>query len=190
MADVIAAYRTEVSGFWSPRHTLWKDQERLGVLTLGRRGLGPIASGDWRPEKGEVLHFRRDPGILRSQFSLWTEGHEWLGSSLRWSFFRRDVSISTGNKPHRLMPLPTFGRGWRLVAPKTGELARIRPNLLGRGSRIEVYRKVDFELLLFAYFLAAQLGVESLWPAHAPEDGAQELDPPRAGGRTPAAGGR
>lgn len=190
MPEVIAAYRTEVSGFWTPRHTFWRDAEKLGVLAMERRGLGPITSGVWRPEKGEVLHFRRDPGILRSQFSLWTEGHEWLGSSLRWSFLRRDISISTGNKPHRLLPLPTFGRGWRLVAPKTGELARIRPSL-GRGARIEVYRKVDLELLLFAYFLGAQLGLESLWPAHAPEDTGLDATAPRPGsGGAPAADGR
>lgn len=190
MPDVIASYRTEVSGLLRPEHTLWKDTEKLGVLSMSRRGLGPISSGVWRPEKGEVLQFRRDPGILRSQFSLWTEGHEWLGSSLRWNFLRRDIALSTGNKPHRLLPLPTFGRGWRLLAPKTGELARIRPGL-GRGARIEVYRKVDFELLLFGYFLGAQLGLESLWPAHAPEDGALDSSAPRTGsGGTPAPDGR
>jgi 5-methyltetrahydrofolate--homocysteine methyltransferase len=46
----------------------------------------------WRPEKGEVLTFRRDPGLLRSQFSVWTEGHEWLGAALRSHVLRREVA--------------------------------------------------------------------------------------------------
>jgi hypothetical protein len=56
-----------------------------------------------------------------------------------------------------------------MVAPKTGEMARIRPSLLRRSNRIEVFRRVDFELVLFAYFLGWQLHVESLWPGRAVE---------------------
>ncbi|MFO1009700.1 MAG: hypothetical protein U1F29_06500 [Planctomycetota bacterium] len=189
MAEPIATYRTEVSGLWTRRHTVWKDQEKLGVLTVERRGL-VVSVATWRPEKGEVLTFRRDPGILRSQFSLWTEGHEWLGSSLRWSFLRREISLSTGNKPHRVLPLPTFRRGWRLVAPKTGELLRLLPGLLGRSARIEVYRKVDFELLLFAYFLGSMLWTESFWPAHAAEDESDALLGGGNAGRAGAANSR
>jgi hypothetical protein len=186
MPELLATYRTTIRGLWTARHTVFRDGERLGVLTVERRGPGLIARGTWRPEKGEVLHFRRDPGVLRSQFSLWTEGNEWLGSSLRWSFLAREISLSTGSKPYRLLPLPAFRRGWRMVAPKTGELARILPGALGRSSRIEVYRKVDFELLLFAYFLGSQVYAESFWPAHAPEDDAQGL----GGARSASADGR
>jgi len=178
MPELIATYRTEVSGLWNTRHRIRSDAAELGVLTFQRRPTSLVVGGVYRPQTGEVLHFRRDPGILRSQFSLWTEGREWLGSSLRWSVWRREIALSTGNKPYRLLPLPSFGPGWRMVAPKTGELARLRPRLLGRGMTIEVYRKVDFELLMFAYFLASQLYLESLWPAHAPEDAQEELARP------------
>ena len=62
------------------------------------------------------------------------------------------------------MPLPGFGRGWRLYAPKTGEMARILPRGLGRGATIQVFRRVDFELVLFAYLLGSLIWCESVWP--------------------------
>lgn len=183
MADVIATYRTQVSGLWSTRHRIFEvragegDVER-GVLEIRRAPAGWVRGATYRPVQGEVLHFRRDPGLLRSQFSLWTEGREWLGSSMRWHVARREITLSTGNKPYRLLPLPSFRRGWRMVAPKTGELARILPKTLRRDAVIEVYRKLDFELLLFAYFLGSQLYAETVWPAHAPEDAHEALPRP------------
>jgi len=164
MPQAIATYTIRVSGFSNTRHEILGDAGRLGVLSIERNKKGVIVAGRYVPEKGEVLSLRRDPGLLRSQFSLWTEGREWLGSSLRWSFVGREIALSTGTKPYRLLPLPGFRAGWRMVAPKTGEMARIATSILRRGSRIEVYRRVDFELVLFAYFLAWQLRIESLWP--------------------------
>lgn len=164
MSQAIATYTIRVSGFWTTRHEIRSDAGPLGVLTVERNGKGVVVGGKYQPEKGEILLLRRDPGLLRSQFSLWTEGREWLGSSLRWSFVGREIALSTGTKPYRLLPLPGFRTGWRMVAPKTGEMARIATSVLRRGSRIEVFRRVDFELVLFAYFLAWQLRIESLWP--------------------------
>src|SRR5262249_11781101 len=125
MAEVIATYHTRVTGLWNTRHTISTAGEELGVLDIERDKKGMIVRGKYTPKKGEVLHFRRDPGLLRSQFSLWTEGREWLGSSLRWSFLRREIAMATGTKPYRLLPLPGFRRGWSMVAPRTGEMARI-----------------------------------------------------------------
>lgn len=164
MPEVIATYRTRVSGLWNTRHVISGDAGVLGVMTIERNGKGMICRGKYAPEKGEVLFFRREPGLLRSQFSLWTEGREWLGSSLRWSFIQREIVLATGNKPYRIVPIEGFHRGWRMLAPKTGEMARIRPSLLARASTIEVFRRMDFELLLFAYFLGCQIYAESLWP--------------------------
>jgi hypothetical protein len=56
-----------------------------------------------------------------------------------------------------------------MVAPKTGDMARIETSLFRRSSRIEVFRRVDFELVLFAYFLGVQLRLESVWPGRAVE---------------------
>ena len=164
MPQAIATYTTRVRGLWTTRHEIQAETGPLGVLTIERNRKGLVTTGRSRPEKGEVLTLRRDPGLLRSQFSLWTEGREWLGSSLRWSFVGREIALSTGTKPYRLLPLPGFRAGWRMVAPKTGEMARIQTSVLRRGSRIEVFRRVDFELVLFAYFLGWQLRLESLWP--------------------------
>jgi len=164
MAEVIATYETRVSGLWNTRHVISSAGEELGVLAIERNGKGMIVGGTYTPRKGEVLHFRRDPGLLRSQFSLWTEGREWLGSSLRWSFVRREIAMATGNKPYRLLPLAGFRRGWSMVAPKTGEMARIAPHAFRRDSRIEIFRRMDFELVLFAYFLGSQIYAESFWP--------------------------
>jgi hypothetical protein len=164
MPQAIATYTTRVSGLWNTRHAVHGEAGLLGVLSIERNGKGVIVRGSYAPEKGEILVLRRDPGLLRSQFSLWTEGREWLGSSLRWSFVGREIALSTGAKPYRLLPLPSFRPGWRMIAPKTGEMARILPSLLRRKNRIEVFRRVDFELVLFAYFLGWQLHLESIWP--------------------------
>jgi hypothetical protein len=169
MPQAIATYTTRVSGLWSTRHEISGESGPVGVLAIDRNAKGLVVHGTYVPEKGEKLLLRRDPGLLRSQFSLWTEGREWLGSSLRWSFVGREIVLSTGAKPYRLIPLPSFRPGWRLVAPKTGEMARILPSLFRRSARIEVFRRVDFELALFAYFLGWQLHVESLWPGRAVE---------------------
>jgi hypothetical protein len=164
MSEKTTIYTTRVSGIWNTRHTISGPDGEVGALTLRRNGLGMVVGGTYRPVKGEVLEFRRDPGILRSQFSLWTEGKEWLAAALRWGFVQREVNLSTGSKPMRLVPLPGFRRGWRLLAPKTGEMARIVARPLSRACRVEVYRRMDFEVVLFAYFLGSQLLAESAWP--------------------------
>jgi len=178
MPEVIATYTARVSGFWNTRHAISGDRGELGTLALERSRRGVIVRGRYTPHKGEVLSFRRDPGLLRSQFSLWTEGREWLGSSLRWSFLGREIALSTGNRPYRLLPLPGFRRGWRLIAPKTGEMARIAPIPLRRASRLEVCRRIDFELVLFAYFLGWQIYAESLWPGRDDETEQESLSTP------------
>jgi hypothetical protein len=170
MAEPIATYRVRTKGLWTVRHEVSDASGRVGTLTQERNGWGLTVRATWRPEKGEVLTFRRDPGILRSQFSLWTEGHEWLGSSLRSHFLRREIALSTPSKALRLVPLAGLRRGWRLHAPKTGEMARIEPRGLLGGSEVRVRRRVDFELVLFAYFLGRLLYAESIWPGRAALD--------------------
>lgn len=167
-SEATSVYHTRVSGLWNTRHTLTGPEGELGTLALRRNAWGLIVEGRYTPLKGEVLVLRRDPGLLRSQFSLWTEEGEWLGSSLRWSFGRREITISTGNRPVRLLPLPGFRRGWRMVAPKTGEMARILAKPFSRAVRIEVERRMDFELVVFAYALGSQVLPESLWPGPDP----------------------
>jgi len=165
MPEPIKTLRTKVRGRWNPRHTfLDADGNTLGVLAVKRNRWGMVVGAEYRPEKGEVLYLRRDPGLLRAQFSLWTDGKEWLGSSLRWHVGRRQVDVWTGGRPYRVVPRRGFGRGWRVVATKTGEAAEIRVPLVGRGSRIEQFRKMDFELLLFCYFLGSISLGESLLP--------------------------
>jgi len=166
MADPIQTYQTRVSGLWSPRHALLDAAgAELGVLEVRRNRWGMIQSGEYQPEKGEVLFFRRDPGLLRAQFSLWTDGREWLGSSLRWNVVRRQIDLWTGSRPYRIVPRQGFGCGWRLVASKTGVVAQILPRPFRRDSRIEIYRKVDFELVLCSYFLGSIILRESFFPS-------------------------
>lgn len=162
-----ASYSSHVSGFWNTRHEIRDADGVVGTLEIRRNALGIAVFGKYTPTKGEVLELRRDPGILRSQFSLWTDRREWLGSALRWSFVGRVINISTGSKPLRLIPMPGFRRGWRLLAPKTGEMVRIAARPFGRGCEIAVHRRMDFEQVLFAYFLSAQLLSESFWPGPA-----------------------
>lgn len=164
----IQVYDAKVSGLLRPRHVLTSEGAPVGVLEV-RRHHGLIQGAEFRPEKGEVLTIRRDPGLLRSQFSLWTDGREWLGSSLRWTSFAREVAISNGNKPFRLLPVEGWGFGWSLYAPKSGETARILAQPLRGRARLEVYRRLDFPLLLFAYFLGSQILWESLVPGPEPE---------------------
>ena len=165
MPEPIKTLRTKVRGTWSPRHTfLDAEGNTLGVLSVRRNRWGMVTSAEYRPEKGEVLHLRRDPGLLRAQFSLWTDNKEWLGSSLRWHVGRRQIDVWAGGRPYRIVPRRGFGRGWRVVATKTGEAAEVRVPLIGRASTIGQYRKMDFELLLFCYFLGSISLFESLLP--------------------------
>lgn len=177
MVERIATYRARARGLLRSAHEIDGPDGRLGVLHIERNGAGLIVRGRFVPVKGELLTIRREPGILRGQYSLWTDGREWLGSSLRSGFVQREIALSTGSKSFRLLPTASFGRGWRMLAPKTGEMARILPEGLGR-SRIEVYRRVDTEILLFAYFLSAQVSCESWWPARADEGESETIPTP------------
>jgi len=166
MAEPIQIYDTRVSGWWSPRHRILdRDGVELGVLSVRRDRFGIVVAGEFHPEKGEGLFFRRDPGLLRAQFSIWTDGKEWLGSSMRWNVVKRQIDVWTGSRPYRIVPHQGFGSGWRLVASKTGVVAQIRPRPLRRDSRIEVFRKMDFELVLFSYFLGSIILRESFFPS-------------------------
>ena len=157
-------YTTRVSGLWNSRHEVHDENERLGVLEVRRNAFGLVTGGVYTPEKGAVFTISRDPGLRRAQFSMWTEGREWLGSSERRGFLSRVLVLHTGGKPFHLVPLQGFVKGWGLHAPRTGEAARITAGVSGRSSRLEVYKRLEFPLLLFAYFLGAQVYREAVWP--------------------------
>ena len=171
MADIRNLYTARVSGFWNTRHTLSREEEggaqELGTLSV-TRNLLMVTGGTYQPEEGEVLMARREPGLLRSQFSLWTDGREWLGSSLRRTTWKRQIDISSGSTAFRLLPVQGFRPGWSLYAPKTGEACRIVASPSGRSARIEVYRRLDFPLVVFSYFLGYQVYLESWLPGPEP----------------------
>lgn len=165
MSETTETYRTRVSGLWRPEHTLLDGEGRtLGVLRVRRNRVGLVVGADYHPAAGEVLHFRREPGLLRAQFSLWTEGKEWLGSSIRQGFLRRTVELWTSTRPYRLVPRLGLAKGWRMVASKTGLVAELAHPLFGRGATLTVHRKLDFELLLLGYFV----GTLALWESVPP----------------------
>ena len=179
MPEPTAVYTVTKQGHWNSTYTLTLHEQgttgqTAGVLSTRRNAWGMVVAGKYVPTKGEELHFRRDPGLLRSQYSLWTGGREWLGSSLRWSLGRREIVLHTGSKPLKILPLSGLKCGWSLQAPRTGEMARLHGSLLGGKSKIEVFRKVEFELVVFAFFLASQLWLESTWPGPAHAAGAAE----------------
>ena len=186
MADPTGSYAVRISGLWGRVHEVSDASgpapQAIGRLSIHRGRWGVVRTARWSPERGEVLELRRDPGLLRGQFSLWTEAREWLGSSLRWSLLRREIVLHTGSRPLRLVPLPGFRCGWALQAPKTGEMARILVAPLARQGRIEVCRKLDFELVLFAYFLASQVALEGFWPGPPPQPAAEVASPVRPAG--------
>lgn len=185
MSETLATWRIRKRGFWRPVHEVRDESGTLlGCLRVERNGWGLIVRGEYVPEKGERLIMRRDPGLLRAQFSLWTEGGEWLGSSLRWSLFRRQIDLWTGSRPYRLVPVQGFRRGWRIVAARTGASAILctRPGLLGllwprSLTTIEQVRKIDFELLLFAQFLGSLTTLESFWPTALDAEQGQDSAP-------------
>ena len=165
MADPLKTFSTRVSGLWRPRHTILDSEgKKLGCIEVQRNRLGMIVKGTWKPAKGEILNFIRQPGILRAQFACWTEAGEWLGSTIRPGIARRTVEMWTGGKPLRLVPTLEFGRGWRVMGSKSGMVAQINHGLVGRGARIATYRKIDLELLLFAYFIGGLALIESALP--------------------------
>lgn len=167
MSDPTASYQIRAKGFWSPVLHISGPEGDLGVLKVKRNCWGMVVRASYLPTQGEQLEIRRDPGILRSQFSLWSEGREWLGASLRWSFIGRVIDLSTGTRPMRLLPLPGFGSGWALHAPKTGQMAQVH---LGKNAHVDVFRRMDFEVVLFALFLGFLSRIESWWPGPVVED--------------------
>jgi len=175
MATPTQSYTFRVSGLWNTRHEISSADGPVGVLLVRRNGWGRIDECEFRPEKGEILRIRREPGLLRGQFSFWTDAREWLGSSLRPGILRREIQLSTGSKPLRMCASPGFGRGWRISAPRTGEVASIERNALGRGARMDVGRRADLEVLIFAYFLSTLAGWESWLPG--PQSAASQAAP-------------
>jgi hypothetical protein len=160
-------YTTRVRGLWSTRHEIRDENGPVGRLEMRRGPLGLVSEGVYTPEKGAVLTISRDPGLRRAQFSMWSSGREWIGSSERDGFFPRVIKLHTGGKPFHLVPVPGFRKGWGLYAPRTGESASIAASALGRDSRLEVYKRLEFPLLVFAYFLGYQTYCEALWPGPA-----------------------
>ncbi len=175
MPEPITTYRIHRHGLWNVRHEVHDQTGKLGVLVAERRPTGLTQEAVWRPEKGEVLTMRRGPGLLRSQFSIWTENREWLGSSLRSNFLRREILLSTPSKSLRLVPVPGFRRGWRLHAPKTGEMACVVPRGIARTSEVLVYRRLELEIVLLAYLLGSLVYAESFWPGRAADDDLESL---------------
>ena len=165
MAAPKKTYRTSVSGLLKPRHIVTDEEgKEVGVLQVARNRLGLVVGATWNPTKGEVIEIIRDPGLLRAQFACWTEAREWLGSTIRPGFMRRTIEMWTGGKPLRLVPRLEFGRGWRIVGAKSGLVARTEHGLLRRSATITTYRKIDLELLIFAYFI----GGLALWESALP----------------------
>lgn len=175
MREPVKVYTTKVTGLANSRHEIFLDGELQGSLTLKRNPLALVVGGEYKPAKrGGILLFRREPGLLRGQFSLWSEKHEWLGSSVRFHFFNRLTEVSMGGKPYKMLPLPGISRGWSLNAPKTGVSAKCTLGMVDRDATIEVYRRTDYGLLLFAYFLGAQFPMEGVLPGPRPaEEGAK-----------------
>jgi hypothetical protein len=158
------SYEVSITGLWNTEHRLTEGGAEVGRLAMRRNRAGAVVAGRYEPKRGEVLVLSRDPGLLRSQFSMWTERREWLGSSLRSHFVRREIQLHAGSRPLRILPVPGLKAGWQLVAPKTGIMGAIRLAPLRRRARIEIYRRLEFELVVFAYFLGSQIAWESIWP--------------------------
>ena len=111
--------------------------------------------------------------------ALWFAENRDFDARLRWSFFgSREIALSTGNKPYRLLPVTGLRLGWHMYAPKTGEMARITRSLSSRDATIEVYRRVDLELVVFSYFLVSQIWWESFWPGRAVADDLDSIPAP------------
>lgn len=157
-------YEVQRSGFWSSRHEFRENGDALGVLELDRNVLGLVRKGTYRPVKGALLTMERDHGLRRGQFTVWSEGREWIASSERNGFFERVLKLHAGGKPFHLVPLRGFEQGFGIHAPRTGEAARILSPVFAGRTKIEVWKRLDFPLVLFAYFLGVQIRPEALWP--------------------------
>ncbi len=172
MAKDATIYNVKSSGFWNTRHKFSQvtdeGSKEVGTLKIQRKRF-LITDGDWEPVSGEELAMRRDPGLLRSQFSLWTDRREWLGSSLRPNVVSREVEFSTANKPLRLLPVEGLRCGWSLYAPKSGQIMRTMSQPGSSTTKIEVFRRLDFPLVIFGFFIGQQLKLESVLPGPVPE---------------------
>lgn len=165
-------YTIRPQGPFASKFAFERAGEVIGTMTRQRGGLLRLVRNSvYVPVKGETISIDRDPGLLRHQFGAWSQihggqGREWLGSSIRYGLFGREISLHGGNKPFRLVPTKSFGSGWELHAPKTGHVA----TFMKKGGKIEVTleRRVDFYLLLLAFHNIASAWTSSIWPGPDP----------------------
>lgn len=165
-----APYIVRAKGLINPEFTFEREGDVLGTMKRDRK-LGRLMGSVYVPVQGETITVQRDPGLLRNQFSAWSQihggqGREWLGSSINYGLIGREVTLHNGTKPFRLVPTKAFGTGWELHAPKTGLVA----TFIKRGSTVEVRleRRVDFFLLLLAFHNIATAWLKSVWPGPDP----------------------
>ena len=167
-----APYTIRPKGLFRSTHTFEREGEVLGTMTRRRGGpVGFVVGSLFEPLSGESISIQRDPGLLRHQFGAWSQihggqGREWLGSSIRYGLFGREITLHGGTKPFRLVPSKAFGRGWELHAPKTGLVATFEKK--GGAVEVTLERRVDFYLLLLAYHNIASAWLSSIWPGPDP----------------------
>ena len=167
-----APYTIRPHGLFHSSFTFEREGEVLGTMRRHRGGpFRIVESSLFEPLSGEPISIERDPGLLRHQFGAWSQihggqGREWLGSSIRYVVFGREVTLHGGTKPFRLVPTKAFGMGWELHAPKTGLVATFKKR--GRAVEITLERRVDFYLLLLAYHNLASSWLCSIWPGPDP----------------------
>ena len=170
-AKAKAPYLVRAKGLVNPAFEFEREGQVLGTMRRTRLlGCLRLQGAVYEPVQGETITIQRDPGLLRSQFSAWSQvhggqGREWLGSSIRYGA-SREITIHGGGKPFRLVPCKGFGMGWDLHAPKTGLVASFRKK--GGAVEVTLERRVDFYLLLLAYHNLASAWLSSLLPGPDP----------------------
>lgn len=171
-AKAKAPYLVRAKGLVNPAFEFEREGQVLGTMRRTRLlGCLRLQGAVYEPVQGETITIQRDPGLLRSQFSAWSQvhggqGREWLGSSINYGIIGREISLHNGTKPFRLIPSKTFGPGWELHAPKTGLTATFKK--VSGGIEIGLERRVDFFLLLLAFHNVATARLASIWPGPDP----------------------
>ena len=167
-----APYIVRPQGLLNPTFQFEREGEVLGHMRRERAlGIGRLRASLYTPLSGEPISVQRDPGLLRSQFSAWSQihggqGREWLGSSINYEVLGREITLHNGTKPFRLIPTKAFGMGWELHAPKTGLVATFKKK--GRAVEIHLDRRVDFFLLLLSFHNIGSAWLTSISPGPDP----------------------
>jgi hypothetical protein len=138
----------EVSGFFTTHHYFETESGTLGELTFPAfSSYGVFQAADGRELLMQKTHW------LGSAHEF-IEGEVVRGTADRQGLFKREIDVQFDGQEYVLEPTGVLSRGWYLVGAAGTVLLEIQPRgLLQQGAYLSILGALDFDLVVFAYYL-------------------------------------